>query len=236
MNASQPNPLDENELFDLLVDDELSESQRGELLRRLEQMPDGWRRCALAFLEAQCWKKELGVVAREPQSRVVAAPAPTFPKRAPLFRWGTLLAMAASFLVALGLGFLWREGWQGRTTFPGQVADVLSKPQRPSLAGNPASGASQAPAWQMVTLAADRGQGNDGESIRLPAVERDRIDQDWLRSIPASIPPEVVRAFKNTGHEVHQSRQLVPLPMQDGRRLVVPLDQVDVEYVGRSSY
>ena len=43
--------------FDRLVDDELSEEERRELLGRLDDEPGGWRRCALAFLEAQCWKQ-----------------------------------------------------------------------------------------------------------------------------------------------------------------------------------
>ena len=49
--------------FDLLVDGELSEADRRALLLQLEHEPDGWRRCALAFLEAQCWKAELGQIA-----------------------------------------------------------------------------------------------------------------------------------------------------------------------------
>jgi hypothetical protein len=28
----------------------------------------------------------------------------------------------------------------------------------------------------------------------------------------------------------------VPLPMQDGRRLIVPVDEVDVHYVGNQTY
>ena len=234
MNASQPDPRDD-ELIDLLVDDELSEPHRGELLRRLELLPDGWRRCALAFLEAQCWKKELGAVARTPQP--IAAPAtPVSRQPERWFPWGTVLAMAASFLIALGLGGLWRGAWPGQSPLAGQVATVATDPQRPSAADRPAPASSRAPAWQMVTLAADRGPGASDESIRLPAIERDRIDEDWLRSLPASIPPEVLRAFKNTGHEVRQSRQLVPVQMPDGRRLVVPLDQVDLQYVGRPLY
>lgn len=235
MNAPEFDPRNLDEQIDLLVDDELSEPHRGELLRRLDLLSDGWRRCALAFLEAQCWKKELGALAQTPQP--IAAPAtPVSRQPERWFPWGTVLAMAASFLVALGLGGLWRGAWQGLSPLGGQVATVTQDPQRPSSVDSPAPASGRAPAWQMVTLAADRGQGEGDESIRLPAIERDRIDEDWLRSLPASIPPEVIRALKNTGHEVRQSRQLVPVQMPDGRRLVVPLDQVDLQYVGRPSY
>ena len=56
-------PATPEQQVDLLVDGELSEADRRALLLQLEHEPDGWRRCALAFLEAQCWKTELGQIA-----------------------------------------------------------------------------------------------------------------------------------------------------------------------------
>lgn len=46
-------------LLDRLVDDELSEPQRQRLLLRLEAEVDGWRRCALRFLEAQAFRRAM---------------------------------------------------------------------------------------------------------------------------------------------------------------------------------
>src|SRR5260370_21580495 len=65
------NPIDneqtgiseEERLLDRLVDGELPERERRELLLRLEKVPDGWRRCALAFLEAQTWGQALATAA-----------------------------------------------------------------------------------------------------------------------------------------------------------------------------
>ena len=37
--------------FDLLVDDELSENRRSELLRGMDKFSDGWRQLAICFLE-----------------------------------------------------------------------------------------------------------------------------------------------------------------------------------------
>src|SRR5947208_659233 len=45
--------------LDRLVDGEVAEPERRALLSRLEQAPAGWRRCALAFLEAQAWREAL---------------------------------------------------------------------------------------------------------------------------------------------------------------------------------
>ena len=46
-------------VLDRLIDGELDESQRRDLLRSLDHRPDGWRQCALAFLEAQSWGQTL---------------------------------------------------------------------------------------------------------------------------------------------------------------------------------
>jgi len=47
------NEYTDDQLLDLLVDSELDESRRREVIRALETEPGGWKRCALAFLEAQ---------------------------------------------------------------------------------------------------------------------------------------------------------------------------------------
>ena len=52
-------------IFDRLVDGELSEAERRELLQMLDRRPDGWRRCALAFLEQQTWGQALAEQVRQ---------------------------------------------------------------------------------------------------------------------------------------------------------------------------
>ena len=67
---SRPNRVlgqnpDDPRLLDLLVDGELTPGERRELLTRLDEQPEGWRRCALAFLEAQAWQQDLGGMSPE---------------------------------------------------------------------------------------------------------------------------------------------------------------------------
>src|SRR5436190_22665968 len=69
---------DDTRLLDRMVDGKLNETERRNLLLRLEHSPDGWRRCALAFLEAQAWRLEARAVVAEPApsvKRVVAVAA-----------------------------------------------------------------------------------------------------------------------------------------------------------------
>ena len=55
----------DNEIFDRLVDGELTADERRALLASLDSRPDGWRRCALAFLEAQAWGSDFRQMVRE---------------------------------------------------------------------------------------------------------------------------------------------------------------------------
>ncbi len=97
--------------------------------------------------------------------------------------------------------------------------------------GNPASGP-----WRLVTVSAPGDGQEPGRSIRVPAIERDSLDDEWLRNLPPAIPDEVLQALARTGHEVQQRRELVPVPLRDGRRLVVPVNQVEVHYTGSPAY
>lgn len=66
-----------DEWLDRLVDDELSPEEYRELLRLIAQDPEGWKRCAQAFLEAQAWRKDLaaGALGHEPDPRSLMATA-----------------------------------------------------------------------------------------------------------------------------------------------------------------
>ena len=54
---------------DLLVDGELDDERQRQALLALEAQPDGWRRCALAFVEAQTLKREMRGMIAEPAER-----------------------------------------------------------------------------------------------------------------------------------------------------------------------
>lgn len=93
MNASQ---------IDLLIDGELSPEARRELLARLDDSPDGWRRLALGFLEAQAWRDSFAEAAREAPSPALILAIPPRPRRMRLAPW---MARAAVVLAAFTLGW-----------------------------------------------------------------------------------------------------------------------------------
>jgi hypothetical protein len=217
----------DNTQFDRLVDDELGEEERRRLLGGLDQQPGGWRRCALAFLEAQCWKKTFGQPAPEPVQET-QPPAAAVPRRSPWpGRVGTLLAMAASFVAAMYVGSL---SHRGRVVPPPSTGESQQVAQG-ELPSAHASGP-----WQVVTVRSPSTDRQPSRLIDVPAVERATVDERALRSAPPAIPDDVLQALARTGHQIQQHRELVPVPMQDGRQLIVPVDRVNVHYVGNKTY
>jgi hypothetical protein len=87
----------------------------------------------------------------------------------------------------------------------------------------------------MVAVTPSDGQ-NKAQVMHLPAMERQNIDEAWLQKMPSAIPEDVLQALNRTGHQVQQRREVIPVPMKDGRRLMVPVDQVDVQYIGNGPY
>jgi hypothetical protein len=229
-NMNQANPEAQ---LDRLVDGELSEDDRRSLLLQLDHEPEGWRRCALAFLEAQCWKQELGLMARTP-SKAEAASEPAVPA-APAARWSawrrqlaTVLSMAACFLIALALVIGLRGGVAGSGHGPGSpVREVTNEfPLNPS--------AQAQDKYEFVKVSADSPNGPT-ETLNIPAVRRDSFDRSMLERFPAAIPPDVQRTLEQAGYQIRQDREVVPVQMNNGERLMVPVNNVEIHYVGRGS-
>jgi hypothetical protein len=240
---------DADRRFDRLVDGDLSESERRSLLLHLEDEPGGWRRCALAFLEAQGWKQAFGAIA---DAVVRQAPAVQPPVIRANWRRGiaTVLAVAASFLVAFVLGMHIRGGPGWGPVVPtglgggGQLAERPVAENGGKAAPGPGAGQAEAPGlppppatppdqWQVVTLKAPEGPEGKMATIRLPAVQRNTLDEQWLNRVPMALPDGVLRALRQQGLDVRQQREVLPMEMQDGRRLIVPMDRIEVHYVGR---
>lgn len=271
-------PNDKEHLLDLLVDGELSESQRRELLLWCERDPEGWRRCALAFLEAQSWSQELAGL--DPDSLLAIGrpncaspanlphdenepnlrPAPEADAGRQLAgrqlagrgapRWrvvGWPLAMAASFLVSFALGLWARGGWLNSSSDAPERApanliakqDLIDQLRQEALSREaqraPVRATRPPEALGQVRLVVD-GPNGISDEIELPVVEGSAADADFGAGPPAALPLEVQRALERMGARVQQQRELVPLRMQDGRRLIVPVDKVEVHPVGNRAY
>ena len=155
--------------------------------------------------------------------------------------------MAASFLVSFALGLWTRGGWLNSSSDEPEPApanmiakqDLIDRLRQEAVSreAQRAHIRTTQPheALGQVRLVVDGPNGMSDE-IELPVVEGSAADADFAAGPPAALPLEVQRALERMGARVQQQRELVPLRMQDGRRLIVPVDKVEVHPVGNRAY
>jgi anti-sigma factor RsiW len=225
--------VDDDARLERLVDGELSPDEYRKLVASLDEQPDAWRRCALAFLESQALGGELRGIHRAMDSRDQGAVPAT---RTPAGRgressmW-SLLAIAASFLVMFGLGVA--------------APQIVAKwRQEFSAAGNPHSGQAQiattgipaAPHRAMrpignVTLVMD-GPSGDTTAGQVPVYEVHEDLNQYLSADRPALGPELVDWLRQQGFDVRHQPQYVPAPLDDGRQIIVPIDGYQITPVG----
>jgi hypothetical protein len=207
LHENEDDGLVDDRLIDRLVDGALSDAERRRVLNRLDAEPDGWRRCALAFLEAQSWSEALGpLVTRESAVRVV----PVQERR----RFGVLRRMRSFAAIAAGLLAAFAVGWSVRGIQPAGAPD----------------GAHGKPVNRVMVQAPS------------PAVfEKPPVDprpEPIRTSSPsaAPLPGPVVRAWERRGYQVQRSQRQVSMQLQNGRRVAVPIDEVQLRFIGDRTY
>lgn len=256
MNRAAQIDINDPRMLDRLVDGELTEAQERAVIAQLNQMPDGWRRCALAFLEARCWQRAARQVQAlsnevgDPQPAVPAAPSPPKPRAAwwapGASRWPGALALCALFLLAFGIGsflpnpFLpnLREHSARQTEAPPAGApnmQLVDNGQPKSSPGTGESYTTEEPLRSQDLLAGNLTLvDNTGSRLEVPVYDwnEEVADQLMYRSQPLS--PEFVQQLKR--HQVRSHRSYVPVRLQDGRHVVLPIDKVEIIPVGGTAY
>jgi hypothetical protein len=225
--------------FDRLVDGELSADEYRALVASLDDEPSGWRRCALAFLESQALAGELAGVRRGmtlgDDRGNTPAPASvgkgnTEPRRGPaFFRLTTFLAIAASFLLAFGLGIA-APRWFGGASGPTVAENTHGSPAENSVAtnaGNPPRHESFKPIGN-VQLVVD-GPGGDSTAVGdVPIYDLPGSVEQWLANERPSLSPEVLQTLQDRGHRVERQVEYVPVLLNDGRQVIVPLERYQI--------
>lgn len=237
--------MNDHRQLDRLVDGELSRDEYRDLLVTLEDEPGGWRRCAMAFLEAQAWARELGSVRERGQTNPREIAGRTSNSHAngqsDIRFVGSLVAIAASFVMAFLSGVWWQRASSsdGNTTAP-TIVRQENDSSSPQLAGaQPQEKGDSRKLRPMpvehMTFVVDRGNG-ESERFELPIY--DAKDPFVRRSIEGSsgMPTEVERAIRQLGFSVQSNRQWAPVRLQDGRRAFFPVDELDITPVSASNY
>jgi hypothetical protein len=230
-------------VFDRLIDGELSGEDERALLSTLDARPDGWRRCALAFLEARALKVEMSAIATTPQ-RLNGVPvvinlaegkrSSSVSKHQPAVRQRLrhFVTLATSLLIAFCLGIVVRGQWFERNGGrEGQMVVDGNREQRDSSAKrNGTDRAVEDETWQLATLTMNllNNEGEKQSEIEVPLVEAETLDARLLRSRPQAVPERVREALVRTGHTLDEERLLVPVLLDDGRRAIVAVDHAQV--------
>ncbi len=266
MTVRQDQRLDDI-LLDRLVDGELSRDEYVAVVRSLENVPEGWRRCALAFLEAQAWQRELGSVRDNAacrdsvsqralqQSSVPLNPAAerntigrstASGQRDTANRWLLLLATAASFLVAFGLGIAFRstrsDSRSSQVASPlaerdGSVESAAEKrtPEQSVASKAFASAGSRVPA-EAVTVVVDHGDAAGARETPIPVYDWSPEGERWLSSGPSAPALEMERMLGRLGRGIQVHRHFIPANTHDGRDVLIPVEQMEITPVARRAY
>lgn len=228
---------DRERILDQLVDGALTDEDRKHVLQAIDEEPGAWRRCALAFLEAQSWRADmLSLRAATPAqstmqktanpSSVVSPPAPVPaapPKSSRFFE--ACLAIAACVMLMFGASVWMRSDNTGP---PNMIAGGHS-----GSAATANTVGSFSP-WAKMKYNDPATEGPD--SLNVPVVEPQDINGEWVQGQRSALPDEMRRDLEKSGHRVIQRHYLHSTPLKDGRRVLVPVEQIDVEPSPRPAY
>jgi hypothetical protein len=250
----------DDELIDRLADGELTPYELRAAIDRLDRIPDGWKRCAAAFLEAQCWRDSFRAMGEPPASqdhgnsfRLALRNAPA---KRPAPRWLRGMIAAGILAGSFAIGWLSHRPPQPSTTAQlaasgppiapvGAAADqsesrLLTK-QVPGFS-NPAQSVEQTndadrfaiPRSELVQTVARLRIGNEG-TTEVPILAGPGITEEWLQQQPPPLSENGQVVFEQHGYQVDQRRRLFTAVTPDGQRMTVPIDQVQIRYVGNQS-
>jgi hypothetical protein len=220
-------------MLDRLADGELSDDEYQALVRSLDAQPAGWRRCALAFLESQAWRRELGGPLNDPAPLVQ-------PRAASAFRWSwswgglMTLASAASFLLAFLLA---ARMFQPPGPDAGPSAGLVrgGPAERPDemLAATDSTDGHRP--WGAYRIVLDTSDGQP-QQIEMPIYAPDDPRASWLFNERATMPAELILALQRMGFEVDRQRQWAPVVQNAGEPVLVPIEELRITPVSSRSY
>lgn len=235
---------DDIRLLDRLVDGELNETERRNLLLRLEHSHDGWRRCALAFLEAQAWKLEARAVVAEPAPSVkptivqAATPQPAeLPSVQPASvarkTWNGLSLWMPTVLAAGILVAVVYPQWGGRFTKNTFEPVAKTEPAQVSGPGVAPVGGRGAENLQLVVAP---GPNGERRVVDVPLIEPEKMNAELFGHAATQLPPDVVKILEQNGNRVVRQQRLMPVRLGDGRTVVVPVEQVEIRPLGNQGF
>lgn len=245
--------FDDDAKFDRLVDGELSAEEYRELVASLDDEPSGWRRCALAFLESQALAGEISGVRRgmtlsdddnnPPAEPPIVAQGAARKHKTGAFRLTTILAMAASFLVAFGLGIAMPRWFPVGSRAPVVGGISQHAPPVTNVATNsspgPGNGSVRREAFKPIGNVQLMVDGPGGDSMRVgdvPVFEAADSAAEWPADERPALSPQILQVLQDRGHKIERQIEYVPVQLDDGRQVIIPIERYQIRLPDRLPY
>lgn len=131
-------------------------------------------------------------------------------------RWGSALALAASLLLAFGLGVGARGFWKDQTSL------VAKSPAKDSSSDTNSA------------TSAEKLVARNESPIADPPAHAPTVTPATASKVGAAelISPYVRSQLQRRGYEVESRHAVLPAILPDGRRVMLPVDQFQLRYVG----
>jgi hypothetical protein len=247
MNLSSPkNKLDHEDqgildAIELLVESELSDTDRNQLLAQFEAKPEYWRVLAIAFVEQQSIVRSVKAAsALVAQSEKKAVHGKSHAPSSSRTNWQQLAMTAAALLLMFALGY----SIANRAHF----TDVVDERRLPTNESGLAQEVAQtneptkpenqrATAFPIAQNVAGYVQWDEETGTKLfPLFRGDKVDESWLASHPLVLDKRVVESLTQSGWAANPSRRFVSIKLLDGASYTIPVDDIQYRFVGRSVY
>jgi len=236
MNESIQPPQVDAEVLDRLVDGELKSSEYRRVLTALDASPDGWKQCALHFLEAQALRQEFQEFFTEPSSDGANADVKVHaaaPSRNSLVRRGQLASASptrrsmskswqsfgsvAALIVAFMLGW-WIPG-NTESIFPDN-SPLNNHPNQPTQ-----NTQHQSPYGNLELAVGSPLKAE--QQVNVPFYPADQ----YTSQAPQQIE-QIVNQVATRGGLVNRFHTLYPEELNENESVLVPLELISVDPTG----
>ncbi|HKI17708.1 MAG TPA: hypothetical protein VKA15_07495 [Isosphaeraceae bacterium] len=242
-----------DDLIDRILDGELTPAELRAAIDRLDREPDAWKRCALAFLEAQCWRESLQVIGQPTRlpvdsqaSSIPLAATPSSQKPGRWLRRAIVAATVAASFVLGWVGHTWRPLIAPGPSSPAPTQTILAQQTKDSeapplvdsalptrtISEQPREDRSPPNPSEMVREVARLRISSDNANAEIPILAGPGINAEWVRNQPPPVSEREEVILQRLGYQVDQRRRLITTTLADGRRVTVPIDQVQIRYTG----
>ncbi len=225
MNQKQPDTLRFE--IDRLVGGDLSESETRKLVEQLNATADGWKRCALSFMEAQSWQQTFRSIVPTPK------PAGVTVRGKPAVRSRRFFVSAISmcaFAIGVGLTITW-ERFRATPSPTAPVAVENPREKNPEIDNKQLHVAAQNRKPRVVGLVRVSNDGVVESAFSL--VDNSKPEFVSIVLASKSLSEYDCQVLERRGFHIKKHRKLVSVVLANGNRFQFPVEWTNYQYVGQ---